>query len=98
MAAFVVLAGLMALAVFVTVAFVGILLRLAIRLILLPVFLIKWIVMGVLTLIVGPVVFLAGAIAFIAVAFVLAVPLLPVIAVAALVWLIVRANRRPAVA
>ena len=98
MAAFVVLTGLMALAVFVTVAFVGILLRLAIRLVLLPLFLIKWIVMGVLTLIVGPVVFLAGAIAFIAVAFVLAVPLLPVIAVAALVWLIVRANRRPAVA
>jgi hypothetical protein len=100
MAALVVLAGLAfaGVALFVMVAVFGLILRTAIRLVLLPLFLIKWIVMGVLMLIVGPILFVAGVIAFLALGLAVAIPLLPILAVVALVWLLVRASRHPAVA
>ena len=53
---------------------------------------------AVLTLIVGPVLFIVGLILAGVLAAVLFVPLLPFLIVGALVWLLVRANRRPAVA
>jgi hypothetical protein len=95
----IVLAGLAvaAVAVFVMLALVGLVVRTAIRLVLLPLLLIKWIVVGIVMLVVGPILLLVGIAGFVAVALGLALPLLPLIAVAALVWLLVRANRRPAV-
>lgn len=68
------------------IAVVGLVIKLAVRLVLLPLLLIKWIVMGVILLIVGPILLL-----------VLAIPLLPLLALAAIVWLLVRATR-PAMA
>jgi hypothetical protein len=48
-------------------------------------------------LIVGPILFLVGSVVALALGLVLALPLLPFVAVAGLIWLIVRSNR-PAVA
>ena len=96
----IVLAGLAvaAVAVFVMLALVGLVVRTALRLVLLPLLLIKWVVIGIVMLVVGPILLLIGVAGFIAVALGLALPLLPLIAVAALVWFLVRANRRrPAV-
>jgi hypothetical protein len=73
-------------------------LKVIVRLILLPLLLIKFIVGAILTWIVGPVLFVVGMIVATALAAVLFVPLLPFLLVAGLVWLLVRANRRPAVA
>lgn len=94
-----VLTGL-AFAAFLMVAALGalaLIFKIAIRLLLLPLLLIKWIVTAVLTLVVGPVLFLVGLLVAAVIGVALFVPLLPFVAVAALVWLIVRANRRPAV-
>jgi hypothetical protein len=96
----IVLAGLAvaAVAVFVMLALVGLVVRTALRLVLLPLLLIKWIVIGIVMLVVGPILLLIGVAGFLAVALGLALPLLPLIAVAALIWFLVRANRRrPAV-
>ncbi|HTM25823.1 MAG TPA: hypothetical protein VL225_11555 [Vicinamibacterales bacterium] len=96
----IVLAGLAvaAVAVFVMLALVGLVVRMALRLVLLPLLLIKWIVIGIVMLVVGPILLLIGLAGFLAVALGLALPLLPLIAVAALIWFLVRANRRrPAV-
>jgi len=96
----IVLAGLAvaAVAVFVMLALVGLVVRTALRLVLLPLLLIKWIVIGIVMLVVGPILLLIGLAGFLAVALGLALPLLPLIAVAALIWFLVRANRRrPAV-
>lgn len=87
-----------AVAVFLTVALVGTLVHVAVRLVLLPLLLLKWIIVGTVMLVVGPVLFLAGLVAFVAVALALAVPLLPLIVVAGLIWMIVKANRRPVAA
>ena len=70
----------------------------ALRLILLPLLLVKWIVMGVVMLVVGPILFLIGLVALVVAGLVLSVPLLPLVALGAIVWLLVRGNRRPAVA
>lgn len=80
--------------IFVAFAFI----KLVVRLILLPLLLIKFIVGAILSVIVAPVLFVVGMIVAIALAAVLFVPLLPFLFVAGLVWLLVRANRRPAVA
>jgi hypothetical protein len=87
-----------AVAVFMVVALLGLVLRTALRLVLLPLLLIKWLVVGLVMLVVGPILFLVGMAAFLALAVGLAVPLLPLLAVGALVWLLVRGSRRPAVA
>ena len=100
MSAFFVLAGLAFTAVMVTVvlAVLGLFVKMAIRLLLLPLLLVKWLVMGVVMLIVGPILFVVGLVAAVAVGLTLFIPLLPLFLVAGVVWMIVRANRRPAVA
>jgi hypothetical protein len=72
----------------------AILFKILLRLVLLPLFLLKWIVMALVMLVVGPVLFVAGVVAV----FALAIPLLPFVAVAAIIWLLVRSNGRQAVA
>ena len=88
----------LAAAVFVGLALFGVLLRVAFRLVLLPLLLVKWIVMGIVMLIVGPILLVVGAFVLAATGLALAVPLLPLLAVAAILWLVfAKANRRPAV-
>src|SRR5436189_4220753 len=85
-------------AILVTFVAVAILFKILVRLILLPLLLVKWIVMAVVMLVVGPVLFVAGLVVFLVMGLAVAIPLLPFAAAAALVWLLVRATRRPAVA
>ncbi len=88
----------LAAAVFVGIALFGIIFKLAFRLLLLPLLLVKWIVMGAVMLIVGPILLVVGVFVFVATGVALAVPLLPLLAVAAILWIVfARANRRPAV-
>jgi hypothetical protein len=89
MGAVLVFAGLAvaAVAMLTVFALVSVVLKLALRIILFPLFLLKFVVMGIVMLIVGPVLLL-----------VVVAPLLPFAALAAVVWLIVKATRRPAVA
>ncbi|NUR55707.1 MAG: hypothetical protein HOQ29_14775 [Acidobacteria bacterium] len=72
--------------------------RFVVRLILLPLLLIKWILGTIAMLIVGPVLFLVGVVLAIVIGAVLFVPLLPLLIVGGLVWLLVKPARRPAVA
>src|SRR3954468_14345307 len=81
-----VLASLFAVAIFV---------KLLVRLVLLPLFLLKWLISGIVFLIVGPVLAVVGIIILAAIAFALAVPLLPFIVLGVAVWLLMR-NSRPA--
>jgi hypothetical protein len=98
MAAFVVLAGLFtAVAVFFALA-VGILIRTAVRLVLFPLFLIKWIITGIVMLVVGPILLLVGLVAFLAFGLAVAVPLLPLLAIGAVIWLLIKSTRRAVVA
>ena len=99
MTAFAAITGLVftALAILVTLALVGLVLKFALKLLLLPLLLIKWLVVSVVMLIVSPILFVAGLIATVAFVFALAIPLLPFVLLGALVWIIVRATR-PAVA
>lgn len=85
----------MAFAAFMALALV---IKIAIRLVLLPLLLIKWLIGGVMVVIIGPILIVAGLIAFAALGAVLAIPLLPLLLVIGLVWLIVRSNRRPVMA
>ena len=81
-----------AVAVLVTLAVFAFVIKFALKLLLLPLLLIKWLVMGVVLLIVGPILFVVGLIAATAVGLVLAVPLLPFLALGALVWIVVRST------
>jgi hypothetical protein len=88
----------LAAAVFVGLALFGILLKVAIRLLLLPLLLVKWIVMGVVMLVVGPILLVVGLFVFLVTGVALAVPFLPLLALAAILWLVfAKSNRRPAV-
>jgi len=60
MAAVLVFAALPLIAVFLAFTFLGLLLKVAIRLILFPLFLIKWIVTGLVMVIVGPIIALVA--------------------------------------
>ena len=75
----------------------AIVLKAAIRLILFPLFLIKWIITGVVMLVVGPILAIVGVILALVFALLFALPLLPLIALGAIVWLLVKSTRRPAV-
>jgi hypothetical protein len=99
MGALIVLPGLIMLAAlaFVALAMFGILFRIALRIILLPLLLLKWIVAGIVMLIVGPILFVVAAAVMLAAGLVFAVPLLPLLAIAALIWVIVKSSRRPAI-
>lgn len=83
--AFLVLAGFAftAVVVVMTFALVAVVIKTAVRIILLPLLLLKWIVIGAVLAVAG---------------LVLMLPLLPILAVGAIVWMLVKANRRPAVA
>ncbi len=97
--ALIVLPGLimMAMVAFLAFAVFGILFRVLIRLVLLPLFLVKWLLTGVVMLIVGPILLVVGAVLFLVAGLAFAVPLLPLFAIAAIVWLLVRSTRRPAI-
>lgn len=84
-------------AVFVLFGVMAVLFKVAIRLILLPLLLLKWLIGGVVLLVLGPVLALVGLIVLVVGGAVLFVPLLPFVLLAGIVWLIVRASR-PAVA
>ena len=71
--------------------------KLAIKLVLLPLLLLKWLVVSLVMLIVGPILFVGGLVAALAVGLVMALPLLPFVMVGAIVWMVVKSNR-PAVA
>lgn len=95
------LAGIFMLGVFALVAVfiaAGLVIKLAVRLILLPLFLLKWLIGGVVLLVLGPVLILAGLLVLAALAAAFALPFLPLFLVVALVWLLVRATRRPLIA
>jgi hypothetical protein len=97
MGGLVALAGLAFGAVMLALVFVGLVVRMILKLVFLPLLLIKWLVMGVVMLVVGPVLFVVGILVFLALSFVLAVPLLPLLGVAAIVLLLLKSSRRPAV-
>ena len=80
-------------AILVTVAVIGFFVKLTLKLLLLPLLLIKWLVMSIVMLVVGPILFVAGVILAVVFGLVLAVPLLPFLAVGALVWFLVRGGR-----
>ena len=82
-------------AVFVAAALV---IKVAVRLILLPLFLIKWLLGGVALLILGPILILAGLLVLAVFTAAFALPFLPLFLVIGLVWLLVRATRRPLIA
>jgi hypothetical protein len=86
-------------AVFVGLALFGVLLKLALRVLLLPLLLVKWIVTGVVMLIVGPILFVVGAFVFLVTGVALAVPFLPLLALGAILWLVfAKGTRRSAAA
>jgi hypothetical protein len=82
----------------VTLAVFALVIKFALKLLLLPLLLIKWLVMSVVMLIVGPILFVVGLVASVLLALVFVLPLLPFLAIGVAVWLIVRATRQPAVA
>ena len=95
MGAVVVLAGLAFAAVAVLLIFtvVAVFFKIAFKLILLPLLLLKWIVTGIVLMVVGPILFIAGIVAV----FAMMVPLLPFLVLGGIVWLLVKSTR-PAVA
>ena len=92
---FLTLTGVFVVATIMTLAFV---LKMILRLVLLPLLLVKFLVMGLLMLIVGPIMAVVGPFVIGVLAIAFALPLLPLLAVVALVWFLSRSNRRPAVA
>ena len=98
MAAVLVFAGLALGAIMFLAVLVGLVFQIAFRILLFPLFLLKWVITGVVMLIVGPVLALVGIVLAVVFGALLAVPLLPLIALGAIVWLLVKSNRRAAVA
>jgi hypothetical protein len=98
MAAFLVFAGLTLAAIVFTFTVFALLLKVAIRILLFPLFLLKWIITGLVMIVVGPILALVGVLLAMVFLVVLAVPLLPFLALAAIVWLLVRSTRPAAVA
>jgi len=83
---------------FIGIAFFGLLLRLLVKLVVLPLLLLKWLITGVVMLVVAPILLVVGVFLFVTTGLVLAVPVLPLLFVAAIVWfLIAKGTRRPAV-
>lgn len=99
MGAVVFLAGLAfaAVAVLLTFAVLAVFFKIVIKLILLPLLLLKWIVTGLVMLVVGPILLLVGIVAALAMLVAMIVPLLPFVVLGGIVWLLVRSSR-PAVA
>jgi len=81
-----------------TVLFVvGLALKLVLRLILLPLLLIKWIIGGLMFFVLGPIFAIVGLFVLCVLGAVFALPLLPFVLLGLLVWALARASR-PAVA
>jgi|SRR5690242_13931259 hypothetical protein len=97
MAAVLVFAALMFAAAVFAVGVLGLLFKLAIRVILFPLFLIKWIITALVMIVVGPVLAVVGLVLAVIFACLLAVPLVPLLVLGGLLWLLVRSPRRPAV-
>ena len=98
MAALLVLAVFALAAVVFSVALFGLLVSVMVRLILFPFFLLKWILSALVMLVVGPILAIVGLVLAFAFGIVLAVPLMPLLLVAAILWLLLKSTRRPAVA
>ena len=81
---------------FLLLAVVALVFKIAIRLILLPLLLLKWLIGGIVLMIVGPILALVGLLLLVVFGAIFFVPLLPFLLLAGLVWLIVRSTRRPA--
>ena len=78
-------------------AFFSILFRIAIRLLILPILLVKWIVLGIVMLIVAPILAIVGIVVFLSAGFALAIPMVPLLALGAILWFVfAKAARRPA--
>lgn len=88
--------GVVAAAVFAGLFVVLTILKLAFKLVLWPLLLIKWIVLALVFTVVGPVLLIAGLLVSFIVGTALLAPLLPFIALAALVWFLVRPSRTQA--
>jgi len=93
---------LMGLAIIGSVLFVGFVVlatifKLAFKILLLPLLLLKVLIFGVVVTVLGPILLLVGVFAVLVTGLAALVPLLPFLVVGALVWLLVRNNRRPAV-
>jgi hypothetical protein len=92
---------LMALAIIGSALFVGFVVlatifKLAFKILLLPLLLLKFLIFGVVFTIVGPILLIVGVFAVVVTGLVGLVPLLPFLIVGGLVWMLVRNNRRPA--
>ena len=106
MAALLVVAGVALAAVVFFATFLGLLLKIAFRVIFFPLFLLKWIFASLAMIVVVPVLLFVGlvlTIVFGALTFafgiVLSIPFLPLLALGAILWvLLVKANGRPAAA
>jgi len=104
MAVVLVFAGLALAGIVFLLGIVGLALRLVFRLIFFPLFLVKWIVGGLLMLVMAPVlavlaiVFsLVFAVFTVVFGIVFSIPLLPLLAIGAILWmLLVKSNRSPA--
>jgi hypothetical protein len=97
MGAVVVLAGVGLAASVVLLTAAAVFFKIILRIVLLPLLLLKFLVMGTVMLVVGPILFVIGLVAALAVGLVLAVPMLPLIALGGLLWLLLR-DRRPVAA
>ena len=84
-------------ALFLLFGVVALVFRIAIRLILLPLLLLKWLIGGIVLIVVGPILALVGVLLLVVFGAIFFVPLLPFLLLAGLVWLLVRSTR-PAVA
>lgn len=92
--------GVIALAVFAVFALlltIGFVFKLAFRLLLLPLLLLKALISGLLLITVGPILFVVGVVVALAVGAALLVPLLPFLLLVGVIWLIVRPSQ-PAIA
>jgi hypothetical protein len=72
---------------------VGIALKLVLRLILLPLLLLKWLIGGLVLLVVGPIFAIVGLFALFVLGAVLALPLLPFVLLGLLIWVLARSSR-----
>jgi hypothetical protein len=75
----------------------GAVLKLVLRLILLPLLLIKWLIGGLVLLVLGPIFAIVGLFVLFVLGAVFAVPLLPFVLLGLVVWAVARASR-PAIA
>ena len=84
-------------ALFVVLIAFGVVLKLMLRLVLLPLLLLKWLIGGIVLFVVGPILAIVGLLVLLITGAALSIPLLPFLVLGLLIWLLVRTARRPAV-